>query len=738
MTQQITSPLKRTLQKLVFIALFAVTAHLQAQSISLSNDTWRINIDPATLSVYAQLNDGSTLPISSPQAATKISQLTDEPTEARWLIEDSNTWISMHLDTDTLRVLITANSPADFSWPTISPAKTSRAYILPLVEGSYVPADDADWIKHLSDQGPLDVYGLSLPLWGIDAGKHTLTYMMPKPFNSELVFSNDNGRLASKLVHHFVPANKRYEYEVMISLGPASPIEPARRYRRWLVAQNQFVSMKQKIAKTPDAAKLLGAAHIYLWGSDAISRYDVKDWKKFAAAFVAKTKANDAPIVKQIWSLLDDEAKKMLEGLPKQEFADAYTTGTIARGISAAIEKIPDGSSKLHKAFPDLTADPKTWGDGISTKMIDQLAEAKIDRAWLGGDSALALIRHPNVADRAQELGYVIGYYDSYHSIHAPGTPDTWETAQFDQKLFDIGGIMKADGTFRRGFKQKGRLLSPIAARPYVEKRVTEQMKATHANSIFIDCDAFGDIFDDYSPSHPATQFDDMSARVARMGWMRDTFKAVVGSEGGVWYAADTIHFAHGMTTGVIGWGDKDLTDKQSPWYLGSYYPPDGPAVFLKSAPMKDAYIKLHVDPRYRLPLYEAAFHDSIIATHHWSAGTLKFSDVLDARVATELLYNVPPLYHLNLAEWKKHKDFISKQFAFFSPLHRSGALMEITDFKWLTADRLVQQVTYGRELEVTANFGNDAYEFNGKSIPKNGVLARNTVTGTTTLWTGP
>ena len=42
-----------------------------------------------------------------------------------------------------------------------------------------------------------------------------------------------------------------------------------------------------------------------------------------------------------------------------------------------------------------------------------------------------------------------------------------------------------------------------------------------------------GELFDDYSPSHPATQLDDMKARLTRMAWIRDTHNMVVGSEGG-------------------------------------------------------------------------------------------------------------------------------------------------------------------------------------------------------------
>ena len=93
-------------------------------------------------------------------------------------------------------------------------------------------------------------------------------------------------------------------------------------------------------------------------------------------------------------------------------------------------------------------------------------------------------------------------------------------------------------------------------------------------NTWFIDCDAYGELFDDYSPSHPATQLDDMQARLERIAWIRDEHNMVVGSEGGAAYAAATLHFAHGMMSPVIGWSDPEMKDKNSPYYIGGYWPP--------------------------------------------------------------------------------------------------------------------------------------------------------------------
>ena len=275
------------------------------------------------------------------------------------------------------------------------------------------------------------------------------------------------------------------------------------------------------------------------------------------------------------------------------------------------------------------------------------------------------------------------------------------------------------------GFNKIGYLLSPLAARPAMEKRVTDSMHSTAANSVFRWI---------ATPSANATTIIPRSIPPPRpMTWPPATTAwpgspkhfAVVGSEGGVWYAAPVIHYAHGMTTGVVGWGDKDMRDRKSPYFQGAYWPPDGPAILLKPVPLKDKYVKLDVDPRYRLPLYEVAFHDSVVATEEEGSGTLKFSNVQGTRILTELLYETPPMYHLNTDQWQKQEGIITRQFAFFSPLHREVGLLPMTDFKWLSEDRAVQETVFGEhEVELVANFGDKPFAFEGQTVPAGSILA--------------
>ncbi len=368
------------------------------------------------------------------------------------------------------------------------------------------------------------------------------------------------------------------------------------------------------------------------------------------------------------------------------------------------------------------------WGDGVSSRMLESFKDGGFDRMRLCVEGWEGVEKRPWVAKQADQMGYLFGTYDSYHSIHDPslrGTDSTWSTAQFDRELYEKGPIVRKDGKKRGGFKGTGFKLSPIAARTYVEKRVRENMKNVSYNYYFVDCDAYGEVYDDYSPFHRASQADDVRARLDRLAWIRDTFNVVVGSEGGSSYSAAVIHLAEGMFGPVFGWGDPDLKNRNSEYYLGQYYPHDGPKVFVKQVPMKEKYRYFYYDPRFRLPLYEIVFHDSVVTTHQWANSSLKYSNMLDTVALTELLYMVPPLYHMNPDEFDRHRGIMKKHFDFFSPLHREFGFAQMTDFNWLSSDRKLQRAVFDGRVELIANFSQQPRGYRGADIPARSISAR-------------
>ena len=751
------------------------------ERVHFGNNVWEVEIVPQSLAVNAYpVGTEITAPVSSGQ--TGLGTVTDffyKDQLISWKLPERSLNVRIELIEDSLTVEFTQDSvtsdPQSLTWPVIEDTESIKGYIFPFFEGSYVPKDDATWLDFLHEQGPINTTaGLSMPFWGLDLGERTLTYILTNSFNNKIHFSKTAAdALGMRVSHAFTPNWERKTYGVRISLGAASPVAPAKQYREWLQQNAEFVSFAEKIKQTPEAEKLLGAAHIYLWGGKLLSQYDVMDWKAFAVKLSRGSNERTAETVEgRIFSRLNTEAKEAVQAIARSYHPSNYVLRVVSRAISQQLEKpnfynpyawagisltsetekllsrdpstlsLPELYRRncllLYAAFPNTLRHPDEWGDGLSVKLLERFAKNGMDRLWLGADSWQDGFRHPAAVATAKALGYLVGPYDSYHSIHHPNEKNTWETAQFDLSLYESGAIVNADGIKNRGFKQKGYHLSPRVAQLYVEDRVNgivSQMP-TDFNSWFIDCDAYGELFDDYSPLHPATQLDDMKARLARIAWIRDRHNMVVGSEGGAAYAAATLHFAHGMMSPVIGWGDPDMKDKTSPYYIGGYWPPEAPAIHVKQVPLKSRYFYLYFDPRFRLPLYQIVFHDSVITTNHWHSGSLKFKNAVETLALLELLYNVPPLYHLNTARFSKHKAWIKRHYAFFSPLHRQIGGTAMTDFEWLSDDKQVQRTEFGDTVEIFANFGTEPFEYQGVAIPGRGVAARWIDTGKIEVFT--
>ncbi len=209
-------------------------------------------------------------------------------------------------------------------------------------------------------------------------------------------------------------------------------------------------------------------------------------------------------------------------------------------------------------------------------------------------------------------------------------------------------------------------------------------------NSWFIDCDATGEIFNDYSSNHITTQEEDLKARLERMAYIRDNYNFVVGSEGGNDLAAYTIAYAHGIELPTFSWVDKDMKNPNSEYYIGKYYSIDGgvPEHFSKRIPIKDKLYKIYLDIKYDIPLYKLVYNDSIITTYHWDWSTFKIKNAVRDRMLREILYNIPPLYHIDLEEWKRYKEDIINHNKVWSEFSKKVITKEMTSFEYLSDDK--------------------------------------------------
>ena len=62
-------------------------------------------------------------------------------------------------------------------------------------------------------------------------------------------------------------------------------------------------------------------------------------------------------------------------------------------------------------------------------------------------------------------------------------------------------------------------------------------------------------------------------------------------------------------------------------------------------------------------------------------------------------------------------------QYDIFSPLHKRLGFAQMTEFDWLSEDRLVQKTVFGEQAELVANFPGVAYEYSSHSLPPDSLL---------------
>jgi hypothetical protein len=76
---------------------------------------------------------------------------------------------------------------------------------------------------------------------------------------------------------------------------------------------------------------------------------------------------------------------------------------------------------------------------------------------------------------------------------------------------------------------------------------------------------------------------------------------------------------------------------------------------------------------------------------------------------------------------WNRDRSGIIERHRFFSPLHGALGRVAMTDFQWLSPDKLVQKTVFADGTEIFANFGNEPFrvEETGVEVAPESVVAK-------------
>ena len=366
--------------------------------------------------------------------------------------------------------------------------------------------------------------------------------------------------------------------------------------------------------------------------------------------------------------------------------------------------------------LPHLFGAPQAyvWGDGRDLAFLDDLKALGIRRIVLSYDQDPVTQTHlvgPDYLRRANRMGYLAGPYDAFDNAQPAATADS-PSAIWSDDLYPAGCIRDADGKVHIGFADRGCELSSEAVARHSGAPNPASRYAAHvadgATEVFVDVDAFGEFYDDFSPDHPMTMAQDRAHRVDRLGLGITKYHLVIGSENVTAWSAGVAHFSHGTAQAHVGVLWRIQSDQSR---FGGYWPFDRPPLYFRPLQLTPDETRLLFAPADRLPLFEAVFHDSVVASERWELGMMKITGVEHSRFARSLLYGTPTMWNLDRKELARVGPWLKAAQDDFKTAHGWGTPVALTGFRWLSEDRLVQQATYAGGRTLIANFGETPWQ---------------------------
>jgi hypothetical protein len=272
-------------------------------------------------------------------------------------------------------------------------------------------------------------------------------------------------------------------------------------------------------------------------------------------------------------------------------------------------------------------------------------------------------------------------------SIHGDWTTDAWPK--------DI--MIKANGDWEKGWRVRATngqwlacaVLCDRQALPYAQNRVPRELAAKPYQCRFIDTTTASPWRECYHTNHPMTRTDSRVWKMKLLEYMSKDMKLVTGSETGHDDAVPYVHYFEGMLS------------------LGPYRVPDsGRDTRRIWTQVPERVAKYQLGHTYRLPLWELVFHDCVVAQWYWGDYNNKLPALWDKRDLFNVLYGTPPMFMFDRKLWQEQRDRFVKSYRNTCPHVRQVGYAEMTDHRFLTDDRNVQETVFANGITITVNFG--------------------------------
>jgi len=283
-----------------------------------------------------------------------------------------------------------------------------------------------------------------------------------------------------------------------------------------------------------------------------------------------------------------------------------------------------------------------------------------------------------------------------------------WTHPDWTTEAWPNGVIIRSDGDWLRGWAVEGKkgewfdcgVICDRRAIEYARRRIAAELTTHPYRCRFIDTTTAAPWNECYSTNHPMTRTQSREWKMNLLDCVSHEFKQVTGCETGHDASVPYLHYFEGMLS------------------LGPYRVPDAGRDMQRIwTDVPERVAKFQLGHGYRLPLWELVYHDCVVAQWYWGDYNNKLPALWDKRDLFNLLYGTPPMFMFNRKLWQEQKDRFVRSYQRICPTVRATGYQEMTDHRFLTEDRNVQQTVFANGLAVTVNFGPTPYRLSSGDV---------------------
>jgi hypothetical protein len=354
----------------------------------------------------------------------------------------------------------------------------------------------------------------SMSWWGFQKGKSAMMVMVDTPDDAAYQFNHPAGgptvigpRWRSQLGRFGYLRTARMSF-----ISDGNYVDMAKRYRRYVMETGLFVSLKEKIARTPSVNDLIGTPHtrvsILRNLKPESDRYDTKDLSKNFSLTTF------------------DERSRQLRALK-------------AKGIERAMVYV--------SGWPHL---------GYDRQHPDSLPPPEQAGGWEG---------MKRLVDTCRDLGYPVIFHDQYRDyyVDAPSFDPQFAVHEEDASLpprqfpgSRFGDSKEGNIPFMRhwdGGKQ-GYLNARFQLGHLLKNYQLFFDHGIRTQGIYIDVVGYVPPDEDFNPEHPTTHTDAMRGQATMLNWSRQNLGIVVTESGADWVMpyVDVVNSSGGGSKAIL------------------------------------------------------------------------------------------------------------------------------------------------------------------------------------------